>query len=37
MGMENSQGTFYFPTTPVQSSELIIQLDDNEEDICPVP
>ena len=30
MGMGHTQGTFYFLTTPVQCTELLIQLDRQE-------
>ena len=33
MGMGCIQGTFYFPTTPVECSELQIPLDREEKDI----
>ena len=33
MGMGNTQGTFYFPTTPVQCSELLTELDHDEKNI----
>ena len=33
MGMGHTQGAFYFPTAPVECSELQIPLDDEEKDI----